>query len=180
MTALAPAAFVRAQLDEDEQAAQAAASERGGGEWTAALDPEDMTSVTGRYEAGDPAGWRALPVIVDPDEHATSVHIARQDPARVLRRISADRRTLKLHDRAHECSVYDEHTHEVDGYRFILDGETCTTVWLLAEAYGHPDVPKCGVTAVFWPDDEACDAVCMLPVLHEGQHEDEILGEWED
>lgn len=38
----------------------------------------------------------------------------------------------------------------------------------------------CGATAVFWPDDEACDAECMLPVGHEPAdvHEDAILGEW--
>lgn len=40
--------------------------------------------------------------------------------------------------------------------------------------------PTCGATAVFWPDDEACEAVCFLPPVHEpaDRHEDEILGEW--
>jgi hypothetical protein len=39
--------------------------------------------------------------------------------------------------------------------------------------------PVCGETTVFWPDVEACDAVCMLPAEHDGPHEDEVLGEWE-
>lgn len=40
----------------------------------------------------------------------------------------------------------------------------------------YPNV--CGATAVFWPDDEACDAECFKPEDHDGPHEDEILGEW--
>lgn len=39
----------------------------------------------------------------------------------------------------------------------------------------------CGATAVFWPDDEACDATCILPHRHIGAvHEDGILGEWRE
>lgn len=40
----------------------------------------------------------------------------------------------------------------------------------------------CGATAVLWPDDEACDAECILPAGHEPAdvHEDEILGEWSE
>lgn len=40
--------------------------------------------------------------------------------------------------------------------------------------------PTCGATAVFWPDDEACEAVCILPPGHQpaDRHEDENLGEW--
>lgn len=40
---------------------------------------------------------------------------------------------------------------------------------------------RCGARATFWPDDEACEAECMLPAGHEGTvHEDEILGEWDE
>lgn len=41
---------------------------------------------------------------------------------------------------------------------------------------------RCGATAVFWPEDEACEAECMLPAGHEpaGIHEDEILGTWSE
>jgi hypothetical protein len=38
----------------------------------------------------------------------------------------------------------------------------------------------CGATATFWPDVEACEAVCIRPEGHDPAdvHEDEILGEW--
>jgi hypothetical protein len=40
----------------------------------------------------------------------------------------------------------------------------------------------CGARTVFWPDDEACDAECMLPKDHTPAdvHQDEILGEWSE
>lgn len=38
--------------------------------------------------------------------------------------------------------------------------------------------PTCGATAVFWPDDEQCDAECMWPVHSGTTHKDEVLGEW--
>lgn len=40
----------------------------------------------------------------------------------------------------------------------------------------------CGATTVFWPDDEACDAECILPRGHEPAdgHRDEILGPWSE
>lgn len=38
----------------------------------------------------------------------------------------------------------------------------------------------CGASAVFWPDDEACEAECNLPAGHQppDEHEDETLGRW--
>lgn len=42
-----------------------------------------------------------------------------------------------------------------------------------------PEPPECGETAVFWPDVEACDAVCSLYRGHAGPHEDLVLGWWE-
>lgn len=44
----------------------------------------------------------------------------------------------------------------------------------------NPEAPRCGETTVFWPDDEGCEAECMLPLGHQPEdvHEDEILGEW--
>ncbi|MFD8469000.1 hypothetical protein ACFV10_28330 [Streptomyces cyaneofuscatus] len=41
---------------------------------------------------------------------------------------------------------------------------------------------KCSARAVFWPDAEAIDAVCMRPRGHEPAniHEDEDLGEWNE
>lgn len=39
---------------------------------------------------------------------------------------------------------------------------------------------RCAETTVFWPDMEACEAVCVKYPGHEGPHEDEILGEWNE
>ena len=39
---------------------------------------------------------------------------------------------------------------------------------------------KCGARAVFWPDDEACEAECWLHWGHSGPHDDLILGPWTD
>lgn len=38
----------------------------------------------------------------------------------------------------------------------------------------------CGARAVFWPDDEGCEAECALPPGHipHGVHEDDVLGRW--
>lgn len=40
----------------------------------------------------------------------------------------------------------------------------------------------CGARAVFWPDDEACDAECILSRGHQPAdvHQDEILGLWSE
>lgn len=40
----------------------------------------------------------------------------------------------------------------------------------------------CGARTVFWPDDEACDAECILPRGHQPDdvHRDEILGPWSE
>lgn len=41
--------------------------------------------------------------------------------------------------------------------------------------------PVCGAQATFWPDVEACEAVCTRPPGHGPlPHEDPILGEWTD
>jgi len=85
--------FLRARLDEDEQAAWAAASKRGGGTWEAVLGDDFRSSVDGRYHEGE-LGYPSRPVIIDPDDHETSVHIARHDPARVLAEVDAKRRLL--------------------------------------------------------------------------------------
>jgi hypothetical protein len=49
-----------------------------------------------------------------------------------------------------------------------------------ANAVREYKLGRCGARTVFWPDDEACDAECWLPAGHEGEHEDEILGEAPD
>lgn len=41
---------------------------------------------------------------------------------------------------------------------------------------------RCGAQATFWPDVEACEAECALPLGHQPAevHEDETLGEWHE
>lgn len=41
-------------------------------------------------------------------------------------------------------------------------------------------VDPCGEGKIFWPDVEACEAVCGLGEGHDGPHEDPILGEWDE
>lgn len=75
---------------------------------------------------------------------ATAKHIALNDPARILAMAAAHRKILHLHDRDHECAVFsDGNPHraplsegEVDAYRYVLQTEPCSTVLLLAAAYG--------------------------------------------
>lgn len=40
----------------------------------------------------------------------------------------------------------------------------------------------CGATSIFWPDEEACEAECVLPRGHvpANVHRAEILGKWEE
>ena len=175
-----PVAFLAAALDAAQRDAEAATA----GPWYAH-----------EYDYNDPCGFEASIGSYRDDSEANIVghgpegggveriedarFIAANSPDVVLRRIASDRKILKLHGGAHECSSYDAMSREIDAYHFVLAGETCTTVWMLAESYGCPDVPKCGATTVFWPDDEACDAECMLTIAHDGDHEDEVLGKWE-
>lgn len=43
------------------------------------------------------------------------------------------------------------------------------------------DERACRATAVFWPDQEACEAICWLAKGHpEGAHEDQTLGIWDE
>ncbi|MET9222336.1 DUF6221 family protein [Streptomyces sp. NPDC003300] len=63
-------------------------------------------------------------------------HMARHDPAAVLRRIAADRKIIQLHDQPHECSSTDWISREHDPCCWIPEGETCDTIRHLAEGYG--------------------------------------------
>jgi hypothetical protein len=95
-------AFVHARLDEEEAIAQAATP----GPW--AYDPskewydgDDFITMTNGQEFvgyGDPSPFRGAICITGEAGHVQSMkdaeHIARHDPARVLRDIQARRRTL--------------------------------------------------------------------------------------
>lgn len=71
-------------------------------------------------------------------------------------------------------------------YPYIAIGKVrrCRAVGInrkIGKVYLLPAKPACGARAVFWPDDEACDAECVLDRdPKHARHEDEILGGWTD
>ncbi|MEV5211354.1 DUF6221 family protein [Micromonospora sp. NPDC053740] len=100
--------WLRAQLDEDERVAQ---------------------------EAGVSGPQGSDLFVIDDDHQHNTIAIS---AARVLRRVAAARRALDLHNRDHECSVYDDHG-EVDNCAWVLKGDTCSTVRLMFDEYsGQP------------------------------------------
>jgi hypothetical protein len=84
------AAFVEARLAEDEQIAKAAA-DRDGREWAAGEDGHTSYAV---YRVAD--GFAVAYDEGAPDEGERE-HLARHDPARVLREVAAKRRVLADH-----------------------------------------------------------------------------------
>ncbi|MZF56929.1 hypothetical protein GTX53_24375 [Streptomyces sp. SID5594] len=123
--------FLRNRLAEDAAIAQAAASTEGGGTWEAASE-NGTPWVSGRAQSGE----YAVPIVIEfeygnPDDHQRAAHIARHDPARVLREIDAKRSLLELAERAG-----DYHETFVNGFAAALE----STLRLHAVAYtDHPD-----------------------------------------
>jgi hypothetical protein len=132
------------------------------------------------------------------DERTADHYRGAGSPAAVLRRIAGERKLLASHEPSwsggepeYGCHMETVVSQETGRTRYVRVRdekpvgpywcEACQAVapcpvWLgLAAAWGLP----CGETAVFWPDVEACDAVCVRPTGHDGDHEDEILGPWE-
>lgn len=131
-------AFLRARLDEDEQVAKAAAS----GPW----------SETGRDSVGegmvhsDSTGWAVVGSVktgYGPDAPYANVslnaaHIARHDPARALREVTAKRRIVDAYAEVAEFYRPDpgERYETADGHVAALHD----VVRDLASVYGdHPD-----------------------------------------
>lgn len=114
-----PIAFIEARLAADEQTAKAAIGAGERGEWTA-----DGCCVEGDIHIYDEGGH---------DERQAE-HIARHDPARVLREVEAKRQLLEMY---REAKVY------YDANRSAPAGEAhglWTAVRLLALAWAdHPD-----------------------------------------
>jgi hypothetical protein len=84
-------AFLRKRLDEDEQAAR----ECGGAPWVAPIHGQvhvDSEAIANDYFTLGKLGYVAT-VLHEWDRQ----HIVRHDPARVLRRIEADRRLIDQH-----------------------------------------------------------------------------------
>ncbi|GGJ86916.1 hypothetical protein GCM10011583_18140 [Streptomyces camponoticapitis] len=135
------AAFLRARLDEEAEVARAAAAKRGGGKWTAVLGDDGLTSVCGEGDG------RSVPAILDPDDHETSVHIARHDPARVLREVGAKRALLAEHQPQDGdctvCALSEDFDDDADGNREWFRRAKpwpCPSVRLLATEHAdHPD-----------------------------------------
>jgi len=109
------AAAIRAAIDETEQDARSAWQENW--RWYA----EDKTVMTHVDQSGEWDGYRVT------GTRADAQHIARHDPAAVLRRVAADRKILELHAGSGDvCDAHDASYETVD----------CETVLALADAYG--------------------------------------------
>lgn len=145
--------FLRARLDEDERVAREATSESGRWAWDHGLGqlcngPECPYGILldTAAEDGSHAGTELMEVhgydVKVPWEGAE--HIARHDPARVLREVEAKRRIVHAHGRDHECiSLTGSGEHSaVDGKPWELwepasteDHGPCLVVRLLALPY---------------------------------------------
>lgn len=126
-------AFLRARLDDDEQAAHAA----GGAPWTADDVPGSI-HVEARARAEQRA-LRGLGFVGSVEREPDRQHIARHDPARVLREVEAKRRTLARHpgatvaDECPGCGAY------LDGTWKTPPGALCPELADLALPYtDHP------------------------------------------
>ncbi|MFI1165631.1 DUF6221 family protein [Streptomyces sp. NPDC020801] len=133
-------------LREAMDAAQHDAEAAGGDAWSVVEGARLLDARDGQLvEVGREPGTRIIgggrliatgPALVLP-------HIARQDPAAVLRRIAADRQILDLHaDNGYgECTTCSapDCTAEVNGVEYEMLAHApspCTTVRLLAEGWG--------------------------------------------
>lgn len=125
------AGFLAARYDEDEGAARLAARE--GGTWTQddpSRYPGSISSLGGQvvYDEGSP------------DEHQAA-HIARHDPARVLRQVEAGRKRLAEHaeyppGKCQRC-ITDRGAWQEDWHE---DDYPCRTLRIDAEVFAdHPD-----------------------------------------
>lgn len=104
--------FLRARLDEDKEVAQSAHYE--GQRWIS--------------EEEDVSRWPEDELVHFADRKRDAAHIARHDPARVLREVAAKRRIIAVHEGHHECPSED------DNCGWIVDSR-CVTLRLLALPY---------------------------------------------
>ncbi|WP_433078897.1 DUF6221 family protein [Dactylosporangium sp. CA-052675] len=164
-------AFLAARLDEDERVARAAA---GGGRWSypgsdsvagwALYDEAWVIANLKTYEHETYDYAARMPAMRDPryvDADANGRHIARHDPARVLREVEAKRALLALHPHRRFAEPLDansrfEEDHRpafteapryvgcegcnIDRYEEVYPSWWCAHVRLLAAPYAdHPD-----------------------------------------
>lgn len=138
--------FLRARLDEDEAVARAASpapwsfpgidSVAGG-----MLYDETRTIASVVYEQQKDHDGRIVRHLLVPEADANGSHIARHDPARVLREVEVKRRLVAVHDVGNSRWVgfpradREEHYCQEDG-----QGAPCRTLLALASVYAdHPD-----------------------------------------
>lgn len=144
-------AFLTARLDEDEAAAQACHRLRQpveGGEVWAVKDyvPSDPDAVqSGTWVVTGPDGGDGIGMM---SSEYRAKHIARHDPARVLREVAAKRRTLTRHSAAPGgeelamplyCAAH-AFKHRDGTVTFPIQLDACPDLRDLAEPYAwHPD-----------------------------------------
>jgi hypothetical protein len=143
------AAFYAARLDEDEAAAKAAA----GPEWLEDGSPS-LAVFARQWSEGDRPGVRGIAWCSNgyDDDRANMAHIARHDPARVLREVGAGRAILELHkpdrDPADQWYGHDVRCEEcggitgsaASGERGFQRSWPCTTLRHLAAVHNaHAD-----------------------------------------
>lgn len=136
-------AFLRARIDEDEQAACRAGDVRGTG---ASRAHASWSYHRERFEvAVDGVGWSIAAKKIgghgDPICDVDGEHIARWDPARVLAEVEAKRRIIERHSGDHHCPQ----PQDPDWLTWIAGEETrtvypCGDLRDLAASYAdHPD-----------------------------------------
>ncbi|MET8334385.1 DUF6221 family protein [Streptosporangium canum] len=109
-------AFLRARLDEDEQAAQAGAQLHED-------EPADPSYAGGVADL-EAAGWEPGAA------RRFNDYVARFDPARTLREVEAKRRILAMHgDDAGECSTCGRNSYEENPGAHLRDEPEMIDVW---------------------------------------------------
>ncbi|MEV4179924.1 DUF6221 family protein [Streptosporangium canum] len=128
--------FLRARLNEDEQVARAAAE----APWESTVP--GMVHVSAAAIAKNPNAWGKLGYVAQADNEAYRDHIARHDPARVLREVEAKRQILDEH-----AAVADPYSPTGSVCKTCNDGglpvepacSPCRTLRLLALPYADHD-----------------------------------------
>jgi hypothetical protein len=141
--------FLNARLDEDQAEALATTPVPVPGRWKAARDkhaPDDaplfLVQGEDEYEPGSENYSGNSPVIAysaewQPGAEADLRHIARHDPARVLREVVVKRRVLERHG-TEVCMCIKEYGGDL--VQAWYDDEPCPELRDLAAPYdGHPD-----------------------------------------
>lgn len=159
------AAFLKARLDRDEAVARAASWTDDANAWHAEPSPFGARDGGQRWYVED-AMDDGVVSHVDPvasDDESVARHIARHDPARVLREVEAKRQIVDLHPYTTQRAASSEtslrsaygpnwekrlknldtpycETCDVDDGVIASDGTPCETLRLLALPYAdHPD-----------------------------------------